>query len=287
MPAPKAGMSSERLSMSALRADMPPRRALLTEQWHTAVRNSNEADPVSSGAASNRQSTIDNRQSAIGNRKFLRVWITRDEEPGGPLSVALSAAGLTPVLEPVLTRRVLDETCESIRRLGFDDWLVLTSVYAVEAVPMQAARIPKVAVVGEASRRAAEARGFRVELVSRWGLGKSLFDELRPLATTGTVCYPRSSLAGSPDPWPGVELLSPVLYETVARGFDRTVVDRIDIVSVASPSAVDAIGRVDRPYASIGPTTSAALRRLGIEPVVEAPERSFEGLARAIGGLAK
>lgn len=248
----------------------------------SSLPSSNRQSP-----SSNRQSTIDNRQSEIGNRQFRRVWVTRDEEPGGPLSVALSDAGLTPVLEPVLARRVLDETCESIRRLGFADWLVLTSVYAVEAVPVEAGRIPKVAVVGEASRRAAEARGFRVELVSRWGLGKSLFDELRPLATSGTVCYPRSSLAGLPGPWPGVELLCPVLYETVARGFDRSVVERIDIVSVASPSAAEAVGRVDRPYASIGPTTSAALRRLGVEPAVEAAERSFEGLARGICGLVK
>jgi uroporphyrinogen-III synthase len=42
------------------------------------------------------------------------------------------------------------------------------------------------------------------------------------------------------------------------------------------------VGTVDLPYASIGQTTTAALRAAGIEPWVEAAEPSFEALARAI-----
>ena len=163
-----------------------------------------------------------------------------------------------------------------------DDWLVLTSVYAVESVAADPARIPCVAVVGEASRSAAEAKGLRVELVSPGGDGASLWDELRGRAKTGRVCYPRSSLAKPPAPWLGVELLCPVLYETVPRAVDRTVVDRVDVVAVASPSAVHAVGAIELPFASIGPTTSGALRKMGLEPWVEAPERSFTSLADAI-----
>ncbi|MCH7840618.1 MAG: hypothetical protein IID38_10345, partial [Planctomycetes bacterium] len=83
----------------------------------------------------------------------MRIWVTRDETPGGPLSAALAAVGLTVVCEPVLQRRVIDDAAETISRLSPDDWLVLTSVYAVEAVRADRARIPRVAVVGEASRR--------------------------------------------------------------------------------------------------------------------------------------
>jgi uroporphyrinogen-III synthase len=79
-----------------------------------------------------------------------------------------------------------------------------------------------------------------------------------------------------------VELISPVLYETVERGFDTTVVNRVDVVAVSSPSAIRAVGVVALPVASIGPTTSAAIRRLGMEPWVEAPAPSFESLAQAI-----
>jgi uroporphyrinogen-III synthase len=245
----------------------------------------------------------------------VKVWVTRDEDERGPLCTALRGAGLTPVLEPVLQRRVVDDASDVIARLKADDWLVLTSPYAVEAVAADPARVPRVAVVSEPSRRAAEARGFRVELVSPRGDGKSLFEVLRVTAKSGTVCYPRSALAKEPQPWPGVELVSPVLYETVARAFDATVIDRVDVIAVASPSAVDAILEVDAGlrcdassgsdrrrvpwpspgeagrrhapqralrFASIGPTTSAALRKHGIEPWLEAPEPSFEALAEAI-----
>ncbi len=264
----------------------------------------------------------------------MRVWVTRDEEPDGPLSTALRTAGLTAVHEPVLTRHVLNDAGDAIGQLGPDDWLVLTSVYAVEAVATDPARIPRVAVVSEVSRRAAHDRGFRVELVSADGGAKALFAELRSKVSTGKVCYPRSSLARPPEPWPGIQLISPVLYETTARVFDRTVITRVDIVSVASPSAVETIllnteprasARADEritadpstappggggqrgggvqknsnedagsmtrpisvalrelPFASIGPTTSNALRRIGIEPAIEASERSFDSLARAI-----
>lgn len=217
----------------------------------------------------------------------MRVWVTREESDDGPLSAALRQHGLRPVLEPVLMRRVVDDAADIIAQLGPDDWLVLTSPYAIEAVAGEPARVPRVAVVGEPSRKAAEARGFRVELVCSGGDGRSLFDELRTRATTGKVCYPRSALIDAPPPWPNVEIISPVLYETVSRPFDRQVIKRVDVVTVASPSAVNAIGPIALPFASIGPTTSKALRALGREPWVEAPARSMESLAEAIGAQAK
>ena len=77
-------------------------------------------------------------------------------------------------------------------------------------------------------------------------------------------------------------MTSPVLYETLPRLFDQDVVNRVDIVSVVSPSAVEMIGPRPLPFASIGPITSAALAPIGITPQVEAPRRTFESLAQAI-----
>ncbi|MGD2108430.1 MAG: uroporphyrinogen-III synthase [Phycisphaerae bacterium] len=212
----------------------------------------------------------------------MRVWVTRDESIDGPLSTALRDAGLTVVLEPVLERRTLTDAADTIGQLDVSDWLVLTSVYAVRAIAVEPARRPRVAVVGEASRQAAAERGFRVELVAAAGTGEGLFKELRQVARSGRICYPRSSLAKVPPAWPDVELISPVLYETVERRFDPSVVDRVDVVCVASPSAVAAVGPVDLPFASIGPTTSHAIRSVGKVPWVEAPESSFRSLSIAI-----
>jgi uroporphyrinogen-III synthase len=212
----------------------------------------------------------------------VKVWVTRDEPTDGPLSAALRNAGLEPVLEPVIARRVLTDARDEIARLGPDDWLVLTSVYAVEAVAVEHGCAARVAVVGEASRRAALSRSLRIELVSPDGTGAGLFRELAGCAQGAQVLYPRSSLAGVPQLPAGIRVVSPVLYETSARSWRRGVVEEVDVVAVASPSAVRAVGPVDLPFASIGPTTTAALRAAGMDPWVEAAEPSFEALARAI-----
>jgi uroporphyrinogen-III synthase len=215
----------------------------------------------------------------------LKVWVTRDEPVDGPLGRALRDAGLEAVHEPVIEKHIHHQATGDIGRLGPDDWLVLTSPYAIEAVmtiAADAARVPRVAVVAESSRRVAETHGLRVKLVSPGGDSASLFDELRRRATGGHVCYARSSLAEVPQGWSGVTLQCPVLYETGPRAFDRAVIGRVDVIAVASPSAVQAIGPVDLPFASIGPTTSAALRQIGLEPWVEASVPSFESLAEAI-----
>ena len=123
---------------------------------------------------------------------------------------------------------------------------------------------------------------MRVELVGE-GDGDSLFRRLREIARSGRVCYPRSSEAGPREAWAQVELTCPVLYETTARAFDASVIERVDIAAVASPSAVRVI---DLPLASIGPTTSAAIRAIGREPWLEAPQPSFDALAAAIADQA-
>ena len=217
----------------------------------------------------------------------MRVWVTRDEPPDGPLSTALRVAGLTPVHEPVLTRHVIDDAADVISQLSSDDWLVLTSAYAIESVAVEPARVPKVAVVGESSAKAARALGFRVELISKGKDAGSLFDELQRRVTSGKVCYPRSSLVKPRDSWTNVELVSPVLYETTPRKFDAGVLDRVDVIAVTSPSAVTALHsarlKLDaHRFASIGPTTSTALREINLEPWLEAADRSFDSLAEAI-----
>ena len=212
----------------------------------------------------------------------MKTWVTRDEPPDGPLGCALRAAGLEVAHEPVLRRRSLTDARTEISQLGSDDWLVLTSVYAIEAVAGDVAQVPKVAVVSEASRRAAEARGFRAALVSNGGTAKSLFDELFNLAQGKTICYPRSSQATPPNAPTGIELVSRVLYETIAREYRQSIVDEVDIVAVTSASAVRAVGVVKLLYASIGSSTTTALREIGIEPWVESAHPNFDSLAQMI-----
>ena len=218
-----------------------------------------------------------------------RVWVTRDEKADGPLCSALQASHLTPVLEPVLERKVVADIATELQSLGVDDWLVLTSVFAIENMPSELASIPQLAVVGEASKAAAEARGFRVKLVSTEGTGLSLFEELRKRAAGKCVVYPRSALAKIPtDLNAFANFSAPILYETNHRHFSATVVQQVDVISVTSASAVRALDQqirlapLELPIASIGVTTTAAVEECGGTVWVQPMSASFAELARAI-----
>lgn len=213
----------------------------------------------------------------------MKVWVPRDEPPDGPLSTALRARGFTVILEPVVQRQLRASPAEILVGLTANDWLVLTSPFAIEAVADVAeARVPRVAVVGESSRQLAAHVGLRVELVGPDGHGNTMFAQLRTLARDCVVCYPRSALAREPESWPTIKLRCPVLYDTVTRPFDRERVKSAEIVAVAARSQVRAIDDLDIPMASIGRATSAAIRATGREPVVEAAYPTFDNLAAAI-----
>ena len=212
----------------------------------------------------------------------INVWVTRDEQFQGPLSRALARFGLNPIVEPVITRTPTTDTAQTLASLAPDDWLIFTSAFAVDCLPDAAPRRVHLAAVGPMTAQAARNAGFKPDIVTPRRNRDDLLRRLRPLAKNCVVCYPRSNRARPIDPWPGVEIRCPVVYTITPRPFDRRVLDRIDIVAVTSPSAVQAIGPIDRPFASIGSTTSNALRRIGITPAVQPDEPSFDDLARAI-----
>lgn len=216
---------------------------------------------------------------------MTRVWVTRDEPRAGPLATALEAAGLAPVSEPVLETHPVGDARAEIAALGPDDWLVLTSPRAIEAVAQPEARVPRVAVVGEASAQLARDTGLRVAFVSPSGDARGLWRHIEEHGAGLRVCFPRSSRSAPPT-LRQARLTAPVLYEVHDRSFDITVAESVAVVTFASPSAVQSVakrlGRLPIPAASIGPTTSAAVTQAGGRVFVESPERDFNSLARAL-----
>ncbi len=222
---------------------------------------------------------------------MTRVWVTRDESPDGPLANALGDQGLTPVCEPVLETKTVGDAHAEIAALDRDDWLVLTSVRAIHAVAQPAARVPRVAVVGEVSAQIARELGLRVEYVSSSGDSSALWRHIRQHSGDDSkICFPGSSRSLQPSV-KGLQMSMPVLYEVRDRAFDDSIIDRIDIAAFASPSAVHSVatrlGPLAIPAASIGPTTSAAIRQAGGQVVTESPDRSFASLARSIAAAFK
>jgi uroporphyrinogen-III synthase len=181
---------------------------------------------------------------------------------------------------------VIGDARDAIARLGADDWLVLTSAFAAACVAAQPARSPRVAAVGPATAEAARAHGFRVELVGRDDAA-ALLDQLRAMPVGGRICHPRSALAQPIAGWGSVVIESPVVYETRMLNFDRSIIQRVDIAAITSPSALRAIGRIELPLASLGPATTSAIETVGMTPRVVASEPTFESLAAAIAIYAR
>ncbi len=241
----------------------------------------------------------------------LRVAVTRAAGKAESLSARLIAAGAQ-IYEVPLTRiEHLDQAPLQAALHALDDvrWILLTSVNAVECLA-NAARATNthdaitdryVAVVGEVTAQAAEAEGWRADMVPAQFTAEGLLDAF---ATRGdvsgtTALYP--SAAGARDVLPdGLRALGATVrvvpcYESVPDSDGQRTLERmlaageLDLITVAAPSAVDALaealppeqaGRVQ--VASIGPVTSKAARQAGFRVVVEANPYTAEGLVRAI-----
>lgn len=230
-------------------------------------------------------------QRRITVMKDIHVWVTRDEPPQGPLCSALTSQQLIPILEPVIARQQVSNITDQLQRLAPDDWLVLTSTFAIECIDKNLAQTPKVAVVSEKSAAKARAVGLRVELISKKNNAQSLFDELKTIAKSRRVLYPRSSEASPPTiPADCFELSSPILYETRPRNFNPSIIEEknINVITFTSPSAARALDEkiplnsITILIASIGPTATEAITKTGARATIQPDTPSFLALAQEI-----
>jgi uroporphyrinogen III methyltransferase/synthase len=249
-----------------------------------------------------------------------RVVVTESEGPGLTLAARLAEAGVEVRTVPVVVHapapdpRPLDD---ALARLHEFDWVVFTSARAVDAVCQRPAWLgaswasasrPRVAAVGPITRERLEARGVPVALCPPVPGGRPLADAL--VAAEGgtlanqTILWPRSDIArpelGDALRAAGADLVAPVAYCTmavtppdVAELVALVDAGEIDSVAFLSPSGASAFAAAmpggtlaglaaQTIVASVGPTTSAALAKLGAPPAVEAAARTAGGLAAAL-----
>ena len=244
---------------------------------------------------------------------------TRDDGSDGALARAIERAGMKSVACPMVTiappldRRPFDD---AIEHLGEFDWLAFTSAHAIAAVTQHAkwqtaialgAR-PRIAVVGDASARRLGSHGVAAHVVP---------DGVGAAALAAAIVQRAGGVGGLRLLWPrgdrapsafredldkaGVLVTAPIAYRTLPPA-DATVAalratlesNRSAAIAFCSPSSAQNLarglgladlatvrGRVQI-VASIGPTTSAALRALGLEPDVQAESPSMASLANAI-----
>jgi uroporphyrinogen-III synthase len=237
----------------------------------------------------------------------VRIAVTRAGERGSPLADALRAKGAT-VHEVPLTRiETLDlaPLHDAVRQLVVFDWVLLTSVNAVEHLARVVAErgaeaamaTRRLAVVGVATAAAAERYGWRTPTVQPENAqAVGMLDAMasRSDIEGARMLYPCAAAARDvlPD---GLRALGATVESVPAyrsapdpdgQARIRALVKsgEIDLVTVAAPSAVDALldalppehaGRL--PVACIGPVTARAAKVAGFPVKVESGAATMEG----------
>jgi uroporphyrinogen-III synthase len=252
---------------------------------------------------------------AEGPLTGIGVAVTRDDGDDAALATLLRNHGATVVSWPAIRWVPPDHVAPldaALNRLGDFHWAVLTSPRAVEAVAARRPAWPptvRIAVVGGATRAAAESRGWPVHLVPSTQTAEALVAALAGAgAGSGTrVFFPASEIASATLEMGlrslGAEVVRVTAYRTLPAELDREACARslaagaVQVISIASPSAVEGLRAAlgDRLFndaiahavvAAIGPTTAAAARAAGAKRVIEASDHSLAGLADRIAAWA-
>ncbi|MGH9717612.1 MAG: uroporphyrinogen-III synthase [Candidatus Acidiferrales bacterium] len=204
------------------------------------------------------------------------------------------------------------------------DWVIFTSRNAVKFVArrFQVLRLPperinhlmltpQIATIGSATSEEALSVGFIANYQAEDSRGEALGQALSEQVRGKRVLLPRSDRANLVLPRClrelGADVTEVIAYRTVSsESFDSNTLNAIrdghaDVITLFSPSAydylVEEVGREVFPrksiflrnsskmlIATIGPTTSAAVRSDGLEVAIEAPRASAEALCKAIAG---
>jgi uroporphyrinogen III methyltransferase/synthase len=232
-----------------------------------------------------------------------RILLTRAEEDCAEWAKQIAQRGARAVVLPCIRSETIDSAdvrAALDRALADAGWLVFTSRRGVDAFEqLRSAAVPahaRVAVVGNATAAVARAKVGRVDVVGR-GTGAALAAEL---AARADVRGARVLIAVAENAGDAVEQALAAagahcmrldLYRTipappvaVKRKLSTLEAERIVL---ASPTAARGFVHqvdLDVPAAiyTIGPSTTAAARALGLTVAAEALEPSLDGILEAM-----
>ncbi len=238
----------------------------------------------------------------------MRVVVTRAAHQADELAMLLKKHGAEPILLPVIAiGPPLDPEPlhRAVERSNEYDWIVFTSANAVSAfsaVLRHAAQEcrARVATIGRATRDAARARGFVVDLVPEAYVAESLVAALTSENLAGSrILIPSAAITRDVVPAAlherGAHVDVVEAYRNVIPPEAAAQADAVfqapypEWVTFASSSAVDnlvsLIGaeRIRRvKIATIGPITSETVRKHGLRVTAEARVQTVEALVQVI-----
>ena len=236
-----------------------------------------------------------------------RILITRARLQADDFAQKLRSAGFEPIFFPVIEIQSIENNIaleRALSRLECYDWLVFTSVNAVDVVANQLskAQLPQVAAIGPKTAEALQAHGITPDFVPEEYVAEAILPGLGDLRGKW-VLLPRAEIARKALPEAIFEAGGVpheiAVYKTlpVQPSVEGLAALRagVDIITLTSPSTVHnfvAIARQDgldplslpgNPlFACIGPITEQAAREQGLVNLVTAREYTTEGLIEAI-----
>lgn len=261
----------------------------------------------------------DNRLDWFARRPLrgLRIVATRDEHANRDFAAAIVSHGGIPITFNSIRFKPLtdsDAYLAAIASLSSYAWLIFTSPRGVEAFTASVAAFGKdarvlggvkVACVGKETARSLAAFGVKADFVSTVSTGADLAMQLIAAydITARRILLLRSAIA---EPAiadilkaAGAAVDDVPAYVTEPAGADATALcaslaaGKVDWVTFTSGSAVRSVlASVDMAMlrdkvklASIGPVTSAELRKHGLDVYAEATDASPEGILAAIAAV--
>jgi len=249
-----------------------------------------------------------------------RILVGRARHQAGSLSASLRGLGAAVIEIPFIEIRKpqsygpLDDALRNIKAY---DWLILTSVNGVEAMWQRVRKLRitrgklkhlQIAAIGPATKMALVKHGLKVKMVPEEYVAESVVKGLRDKVSGKRVVVIRAKVARDVIPEElraaGAEVDVLEAYETMVpeksrvrlRALMKNGGRRPHIVTFTSSSTAknfaELLGiKVGSPgagwlkhvqFASIGPVTSATLRKLQLPVAFEAREFTMGGLIRAI-----
>ena len=239
-----------------------------------------------------------------------RVVVTRPAGQARELVQRLTELGAQVVelpltrIEPVVESAHIDGALD---RIAAYDVIVVTSVNGADCFADRLAASAAepdgrttIIAVGAATAAALRGRGVRVDRIPRRATGEAIAAELAEADLTGVrILLPRAR-EGRPELPAGLRRAGAIVddvafYDTVRCPVEPAAVQvalTADDIVLTAPSGVEAF--VDLPgrdgatalrVVTIGPTTSAVARSLGLTVAAESAEQSVDGLIAAIRSL--
>lgn len=239
-----------------------------------------------------------------------RILITRPRAQANGFAGKLRAAGFEPIFFPVIEIQPIENNValeRALSKIECYDWLVFTSVNAVEVVFRQLKNIalPQVAAIGPKTAEALRVRRITPDFVPEEYVAESILPGLGDLRGRW-VLLPRAELARKALPEAICEAggipHEIAVYKTLPVRPDPQALAAlkmgVDFVTLTSPSTVqnfiaivqqnglDPLSLPGNPlFACIGPITEQAAREEGLVNIMTAKEYTTEGLIEIISSL--